>query len=137
MSNRPTGITILAILALLGGLYLLFIGGFSTIIGPMMGQEMTTQTDDATAMAVGGAMTIMGIGLLAVGIFQLVAAYGLFTLKSWAWMLMVIMQVLSLIMNGFRLAGPDKSPAIVAIVVAAAIMYYLFRPNVKQAFGRT
>lgn len=137
MSNRPTGITILAILALIGGLYLLFIGGFSTVIGPMVGLEMTTQTDDATAMAVGGAMTIMGIGTLVVGIFQLVAAYGLFTLKSWAWILMVIMQVLSLIMNGFKLTAPDKTPAVVAVVIAAVILYYLFRPTVKQAFGRT
>jgi len=137
MSNRPTGITILAILALLGGLYLLFMGGFSTILGPMVGQEMTAQTDDATAMAVGGAMTVMGIGMLAIGVFQLVAAYGLFTLKSWAWMLMVITQVLSLIMHGFSLTAPDKTPAVVAIVIAAAILYYLFRPNVKQAFGRT
>lgn len=137
MSERPTGVTILAVLALIGGLLNLFFGGFEALMGPMVGEQMVEQTGDASTAAFGGAMAIMGIGLLIVGVLQLVVAFGLFTLKGWAWMLAVVLQVIAVIINALKLGGENMLPAAIAILISAGILYYLFRPNVKQAFGRS
>ena len=136
MTQRPTGITILAVLAVIGGLLSLFFGGFMALIGPGMSVEMATQSDDPMAPAVGGFMAVVGVALLLHGVLQLVTAYGLFTLKGWAWMLAVIVQVFSLVVNGLQLFQGQVGGAVVAILIAAGILYYLFRPHVKQAFGR-
>lgn len=136
MAERPTGVTILAILALIGGLFSLFFGGFETIFGPMVSQEAVKQTGDESMAAAGGLIAIMGIGFLIHGVIQLIVAIGLFTLKGWAWVLAVIAQVLSLVLNGLNLTGGQMTGPVVGILIAAGILYYLFRPHVKQAFGR-
>lgn len=136
MAERPTGVTILAILALIGGLFSLFFGGFETIFGPMVSQEAVKQTGDESTAAAGGLIAIMGIGFLIHGVIQLIVAFGLFTLKGWAWVLAVIAQVLSLVLNGLNLTGGQMTGPVVGILIAAGILYYLFRPHVKQAFGR-
>ena len=136
MSERPTGITILAVLAVIGGIISLFFGGFMAFLGPPMGVEMTKETDEALGAAFGGAMMAMGIAFVVHGLLQLVTAYGLFTLKGWAWLLAVVMQVLSLVLNGIQLFRGEVGGAVIAVVIAGGILYYLFRPHVKQAFGR-
>ena len=136
MSERPTGVTILAVLAVIGGLISLFFGGFTAILGPAVGVEMATQTDDPLAPAVGGLMLAMGIAFVVHGLLQLVTAYGLFTLKGWAWVLAVAMQVLSLVLNGVQVFRGQLGGAVIAILIAGGILYYLFRPHVKRPFGR-
>ena len=137
MSQRPTGVTVLAVLALIGGLIMVFFGGFEAMLGPMLGEEMARQSGEAADAAVGGVMAFMGVGFLVVGIVQLVTAYGLFTLKSWAWMLAVVLQFIALVMNGLQLTGDKMGAAVISMLIAIGILYYLFRPHVKQAFGRS
>lgn len=136
MSKRPTGITILATLVLLGGLMSLFFGGFEAVLGPMVQDEIYKQTSDAAAASTGGAMAIMGVGLFVIGLIQVITALGLFMLKGWAWIVAALMQVLSIIMNGLQAVNMQVPGSIVAVLVSAGILYYLFRPNVKTAFGR-
>jgi uncharacterized membrane protein (DUF2068 family) len=136
MSQRPTGITILAVLAVIGGLISLFFGGFVAFLGPHVGVEMTEQTGDAAGSAYGGLMTLMGVGFLAHGLLQFVTAYGLFTLKRWAWLLAVIMQLVSLVLDGIQGLRGQVSGSVIAALIAAGILYYLFRPHVKRSFGR-
>jgi hypothetical protein len=121
MRERPTGITILAILAaisgvlsLLGGLALFGLGGLGLGAG---------------SAALAGLATISGVVLLALGIAYLALAYGFWTLKPWAWM------VLNAVMSGDIVAG--LTGGIISIVISAIILYYLFQPSVKAAFGRS
>ena len=136
MSERPTGVTILAVLAVIGGLIALSFGGFMAFLGPAVGVEMTKQTSDASAAAYGGMMAFLGIAFVVQGLIQLVTAYGLFTLKGWAWLLAVVMQVFSLALNGIQLFRGQIGGAVIGVLIAAGILYYLFRPHVKRAFGR-
>ncbi len=136
MSQRPTGVTILAVLAVIGGILSLFFGGFMAFLGPAVGQEMAEQDGEAYGAEFGGLMMAMGIAFVVHGLLQLVTAYGLFTLKAWAWLLAVVMQVLSLVLNGIQLFRGEVGGAVIAVVIAGGILYYLFRPHVKQAFGR-
>ena len=136
MPERPTGVTILAVLAVIGGLISLCFGGFMAFLGPAVGVGMTQQTGAAVGAAYGGLMAAMGIAFVIHGLLQLVTAYGLFTLKGWAWLLAVAMQVLSLVLNGIQIFRGQVGGAVIAILIAGGILYYLFRPHVQQAFGR-
>ena len=137
MSERPIGVTILAVLAVIGGLINLAFGGFMTFMGPALGAEMASQSADTTASyALGGAMAALGIGLAILGLLYLVTAYGLFTLKSWAWMLAVVVQIVSAVANGVQFINGYAAGSLGAVLIAIAILFYLFRPHVKAAFGR-
>lgn len=137
MSERPTGITILAVLAVIGGLLSLALGGFMAFMGPAVGVEMTEQTGEASAAAYGSLMMVMGIAFALHGVVQLITAYGLFTLKGWAWVLAVAMQAVSIVLNGIQLFRGQVGSSVIAVAIAVGILYYLFRPHVKRAFGRS
>lgn len=116
---RPTGITILAVLAaieavfgLLGGFGLLFVG----------------------TLGLGGA-TLLGIALLALAGLGIAFAYGAWTLQPWAWPLGVAFAGFGVITN---LLGILNNPlgSIVGIAIAGAILYYLNQPGIKSLFGR-
>jgi hypothetical protein len=128
-TGRPTGITILAVLAaiagvfaLLGGLTLLVSGGF---IGAATGSG-----------ALGGLATLVGAVLIVSGAASLFFAWGAWGLQPWAWTLGVIIQAVNIVIGLFQLIN-GSTGALLSIVIAGAITYYLFRPEIKGAFGRT
>ena len=122
--NRPFGITVIAILALLGGLFglcwpiMIFTG--STFLGPIFG-------------TVG---VIAGIFLIVGPILQLIFAYGAFKLSSWAWYLGLIstgLTVIGVVINLFD--GASFWSAVWGSIWSIIIFVYLLTPGVRQAFG--
>jgi hypothetical protein len=132
-AERPTGVTILAILAaiggvfgLLGGIVLLGAGGLAAGGGQA---------------ALGGLAAIFGLLALVLGVLNLALAYGFWTLKPWAWPLGVGLQIASLVITAITilLSGDivgGITSSIIGIVISVIILYYLFQPHVKAAFGR-
>lgn len=127
--ERPTGVTILAVLAIIGGLFgllagvgLLFLGGLGATVDGGLG---------ALVMIIGG-------GILVVAVLELAFGFGAWTLKPWAWTLGVASQVLSLILAiaSIVFLGSSITSQIVGIIISVAILYYLFTPPIKAAFGR-
>jgi hypothetical protein len=127
--TRPTGITVLAILAAIGGVFAL-LGGLALIgLGGL-----------ASASGVGGFAVIIGLLLLVLGVLQLVLAYGFWGLKPWAWTLGVGLQVASVVLSLLQFlnnTGGGITSLIISIVISGVILYYLFQPHVKAAFGRS
>jgi len=122
--KRPFGITVIAILALLGGLFglcwpiMIFTG--STFLGPIFG-------------TVG---VIAGIFLIVGPILQLIFAYGAFKLSSWAWYLGLIstgLTVIGVVINLFD--GASFWSAVWGSIWSIIIFVYLLTPGVRQAFG--
>jgi hypothetical protein len=122
--KRPFGVTVIAILALLGGLFglcwpiLVFMG--SSLFGGILG-------------TVG---TFAGIFLIIGPILQLIFAFGAFGLKRWAWYLGLIasgITVLGVIINLF--SGGGFFSAIWGSTISVIIFIYLLTPKVKAAFG--
>ena len=137
MQQRPTGITILAILAALGGL--LGLMGVCTLlgVGGLLGGALAAGGAAGAGALVGGLSILFSLYSIAVCILDLVFAYGAWYLKPWAWMLGIISQGLSLLQNLINIFnGESFFGQLIGILISGAILYYLFTPEVKRAFGR-
>ncbi|HET7581385.1 MAG TPA: DUF2127 domain-containing protein [Candidatus Limnocylindria bacterium] len=127
--QRPTGITVLAILSFIGGVLAIFAGlalvGLSGAIA-------------AAAGGGGGLATILGLLLLVFGVLELILGYGFWTLKPWAWSMGVALQAAGIVLDVIQFInnGSQLVSVIISIAISAAIIWYLFQPHVKAAFGR-
>lgn len=126
---RPTGVTILAVIAAIGG-----------VVGLLAGAALMGFGGLAVGAGGGflaGFMTIFGLVVLAQAVLLLAFAYGAWTLQPWGWTLGIVGVVIGLIINAlYILNGSEIGSQIVSIAISAVILYYLFTPAVKQAFGR-
>ena len=126
-TDRPTGITILAVLAAIGGVFSI-LGGIA-LVG--LGGALATG-------GLGGMAALVGFLVLILGVLYLVLAYGFWTLQPWAWLLGVGLQAASIVLTLIQLIGGTSNivSAVISIAISAAILYYLYQPHVKAAFGR-
>jgi len=135
--QRPTGITILAVLAIIGGLFSLF-GGCTVVAGGALIGAMGAQAGVNGAAAGGGLLSVYGIVILAIAVADIVFGIGAWTLKPWAWMLGLVLQGLNVvvalvsIVAGWSTFGGQ----IIGLAINAVIIYYLMTPDVKKVFGR-
>jgi Predicted membrane protein (DUF2127) len=127
--QRPTGITVLAILAAIGGVFGI-LGGLALI---------SVGTVVATSSGLGGLAAVLGLIALAYGILSLVLAYGFWTLQPWAWTLGVGLEVAGIVINVLQYINNSSAlgGTIFSIAINAIVLWYLYQPNVKAAFGRT
>jgi uncharacterized membrane protein HdeD (DUF308 family) len=108
--HRPLGVTVIAILTVIAGVAFAAIG--------------------AILLAVG-----IGFALVALAIAYFVMAYGLWKGKRWAWTITLILSVIGII-SGIASIAVGNTGAIFHVIITAAIIYYLYRPNVKAFFGK-
>ncbi len=118
MAKRPFLITLIGVLYLLMGLSMIA-GGIGVAF-----LDLSVLDPDMA-----GAGAVIGGGVLVFGIILLIIAYGF--LKGWSimWYLGVIFSALGALGSLFAL--PE---AIFMLVINAVILYYLFRPQVKNFF---
>jgi hypothetical protein len=135
--QRPTGITILAILAIVGGLFLI-LGGCGVVAGGALLGAAGAQAGVGEVAAGGGLLTVYGIVLLVIAVADIVFGIGAWTLKPWAWMLGLVLQGINVvvaivsIIAGWSTFGSQ----IIGLAINAVIIYYLMTPDVKKVFGR-
>jgi hypothetical protein len=132
--QRPTGVTILAILALIGGVFGI-IAGLLLIAG---GAFVGAVTESA---GIAGLGFIIGILTLLGAVLELAFFFGAWSAKAWGWALGVIaalwsigVGVIGAVLGGDIVAGLMGN--LISFVIAGVILYYLNTPAVKQYFGR-
>ena len=120
---RPTGITILAILAGIGGVFGL-LGGFGVLF---VGGAVAS-----------GAVMILGLCALAYAALLIAFAYGAWTLQPWGWALGVAVAIFGIVVALLQvvLGGSSIFSQIISIAIDGAILYYLNQPAIKSLFGR-
>lgn len=134
--ERPIGVTVLGVLALVSGLWrvlkaLVWFGVGGAIAG------ITFLAHPVAGAVVGGMALLFGGLALLMGICSLIFAYGTFTLKPWARTLGVWTHGGILVWSILAVLGPGMfSERWVDIAVSGVILYYLTRPEIKQAFGK-
>ncbi len=136
--ERPLGVTILAILAMISGI-LTIIGGIAFIsLGPLLSMAAHRGAGAALALSfIAPFGTALGAVFVVIGIISLIVGWGLWKGSSWAWYLSVILLAISLISSvaQMALAPVMAGGGIVSIIIDVVILYYLFRPHVKEFFG--
>ena len=158
ITNRPLGVTIISILAILSAIMLLF-GGIGLIgAGAFFSIASTETTNNPESFQsfgpfIGIGFIVLGVILLAVGIGYLTMSYGLLKGKGWAWTITIVLTIISIIIqiiSGFTnsifaasLTDDTNSVAsgligqITGIAINVIILYYLYRPHVKAFFGKS
>jgi hypothetical protein len=123
--SRPTGITVLSILAALAGTFAL-VGSIALfVVGTVAGG------------GVGGAVVASGIAALAFAVLSLVVAYGLWDLRPWAPWACVVAQLVGVLRAALAFAADGASlPITLAILAAhAAAIWYISRADIREAFA--
>ncbi|MDY7015809.1 MAG: hypothetical protein SVX43_19880 [Cyanobacteriota bacterium] len=136
--KRPTSVTIIAILQVISGIFnlvdcffWLLIGG----VGGAIGLAIGGQGGAALAAIFGGLFIIFASVSLGLGLMSFVLSLGLLQLRGWAWIGTVIVHVIALMMEVTKLLGSGGVAVnYLTVGFAIAILYYLMRPEVKQAF---
>jgi hypothetical protein len=137
--QRPTEVTIVAILIIIGGILFLLAGIGTITIGALFFQ----------GIIFGLVFIIIGAILSAVGIGYLVVSYGLLKGKRWSWTITVVLLVIgiginvaSIVFGSFAINMDIVSfltangGSFVSLAISVAILYYLYRPNIKSYFGK-
>jgi hypothetical protein len=144
--NRPTGVTILGWIAVVFGV----IGLIGSIMGiiAMIG-VMALSAGIAGSGAVAGGAYLAGSAFLVIALLiwtavlcavEIAFGVGALQLKPWAWTLgtiwtwiSVVTSVLSVVIN----RGSGIFSMLLNVVVAIAILYYLYTDEVRAAFGKS
>ena len=139
--HRPTILTILAALSIIGGVLSILIG-LVALTGGGLAELSGSLRGSATTDAVGALLFVVGVAALVGGIISLLFGIGTLEGRHWAWTLGIASQILSLI--GALLAiitggihgniGSAIAHNIVNILIALAILYYLNTPAVRAYF---
>jgi hypothetical protein len=135
IKKRPLGITIISILFIIGGIF--------SLIGLLSG--------------------LQGVVSFAFGILYIIVGWGLWKGKRWSWLAFIILTILGVIMSIISIAFIYMSPGAIqqqqqqlpgnnsryslalgfAIIISIEIgislllIYYFYRPYVKEFFGKS
>jgi hypothetical protein len=135
--KRPVGVTILAVIAIIYGILSLLLA----LLGLLGSALLASGTYGASVHYSAGTLAYATISDALLGILYLAFGIGAFTLKGWAWtagvvalLLDILRNIVSVFVRGFS-ASAIVVP-IITIVIALVLLWYLFRPNVRAAFGK-
>ncbi|MGA8484299.1 MAG: hypothetical protein WB706_07855 [Nitrososphaeraceae archaeon] len=157
--ERPLGVTVIAILVVIGGIMSLFGGISLVIVGALLS---TSFTDVSTTSPIIGSLfgvlsAALGAVLLVVGVGYVIMSYGLLKGKGWAWTITIILTLIGIAINIIsaitggvsnistinNMNGDANSfiygivGSVIGIAISVAIIYYLYRPQVKLFFDKT
>ena len=129
--HRPTGITIIAVLMIIGGIVLLFTG-----ITPLFLGSLISIDSDSSTSELGFLIAIGGLVLVGLGIASLVVSWGLLKGKRWARTITLIISIIAIIIAIISLVSSEDLIHIIEIIVYGIIIYYLYTKKVKLFFGK-
>ena len=157
--DRPLGVTVIAILIVIGGIMSLF-GGITLIV---VAAILSTSLNDLSTSSpilgsfFGALSAAFGAVLLVIGVGYIIMTYGLLKGKGWAWTITILLTLIGIAINIIsaitggvsnlstinNMNGGTNSFAygivgsVIGIAISAVIIYYLYRPHVKLFFGRS
>jgi hypothetical protein len=139
--QRPTGITVLAILYFVSGGLSFATSCFAMVVGSWLTATAVRPGSVPALLAPGAAYRgehAFWLGLIGTGasLFKLVAAAGLWTLQPWAWRLALIGGALKLVTHLLAVTRGAITPAgVVGALGNVAALVYLFTPHVRRALS--
>lgn len=137
--ERPLGVTIISIILAIQGIFELIIGIIAIVAVFALGHAAATHGHAVVRTVVDTFGGILGGISIIVGILTLIFAWGLWTLKRWAFWLTIVIEVISLIRHLLDFVHSNNSTGIVGLVIGIALpviilLYFLVDPYVRRAF---
>jgi hypothetical protein len=122
--RRPLGVKMIAGLAAFRGV----IGLWAAIA--VVGVLSSFGADD---------FSVLDLAWLIIAAVFLAFAIGVWRLKGWAWTLGVALTAGSMLLEVFGLLteGQALAGTLISMAISAVILFLLFKPDVRAAFGRT
>lgn len=123
-SDKPLGITLIAIIFIIAGVAFIGVGGIFLVAFQMLwGMLVTIPVIGPMVAPMGALLTpytaILGIVLIVIAVLYIIAAVGCFMLKPW----------------GHTLALIGSIPAII-VILGIIFLWYLTLDDTKTAFGK-
>jgi hypothetical protein len=129
--HRPTGITIISILMIIGGIILLFTGITPLFLGPLISIDSDSSTSE-----LGLLITIGGLVLVGLGIASIIVSWGLLKGKRWARTITLIISIIAIIFAIVSLVSNGDLVHVIPVIIYGIIIYYMFTDKVKLFFGK-
>jgi len=140
--ERPTGVTVLAVLSYIGCGLLVIFAICSVVFSSFIAALLKDNPMGGTIAA--GVGVVSAVLFLCIALFAAALGWGLWNLKNWA-------RIVTLVITGIRILLGSYSAiysllhfnvlALVFIIIVVGIngliFWYLLQPDVKQAFGTT
>jgi hypothetical protein len=138
-TQRPTDVTVIAILQILDGLWGLASGcallaGGGALTALIL--HFATEAPQWVGGVLGGAVAVVGLVLVLFAVLDFILAWGIWRLRRWAWWLTMITSVLSILGSLGTLAGGNLT-SIPAVALDGLTVVLLLTSSVRQAFGLT
>lgn len=138
--ERPTGVTILAVLYFIGAAFLGLCGILFIVGGSMLSGLAQSGGPGSALFAMGGA--VVGGIFLVLALLDLAIGIGFIKLQNWARVLAIVLIAIGVLFGLLSLAGMLAHFMLFVLVfrliflaIEIWILLYLFKPHVKQAFG--
>lgn len=145
--QRPTGVTVLAVLDFIGAAFwlLMAVGGFlgATFLGAIISQAAARSGGGTIGAGLGAAIgVVLGIFGLIFGGIAILMGWGMWSLKEWARILQIVFagigacfQALGILTSLLHFHIFAMMWNVVWLAINAFIIYYLIQPQVKAAFA--
>jgi len=122
LNQRPNGVTALAILEVSLGV-LLFTGFMFAFFPTLIATHLHFRP-------------IAGTVLLLLATVDFILAYSVWTGRSWAWTIALIVAFVGIIFSGFMLFIRPALGGMASLIIEILILCYLLQPKVQRYFGR-
>ncbi len=130
--ERPLGVTILAVLSIIGGVFFLLIGIAATALGAVFASAIASSMPGFPAALA----AIVGLAVIVIGVIDIIIGWGLWKGAGWAWWLTVIFSGLGAIFSLLSIIGGNVG-SVIGLIINSVIVYYFLKPHVKAFFGVT
>ncbi|MGH9742256.1 MAG: hypothetical protein ACRD51_07870 [Candidatus Acidiferrum sp.] len=138
--ERPTGVTILAVLYFFGAAF----SALAALIFFAGGSMLSSMAGPAAGMFLSMGGVVLGAIFIGIAILDVAIAVGFLKLQNWARIVAIVFTGLALLRAAFSLLTLflhfHVFGIMITFILAAIeiwILVYLFKPHVKQAFGAT
>jgi hypothetical protein len=116
MAGRPMGVTLIAILQLLQAL----VGAFFAVLMVMAAMVLGP---------LGMIALIIGFVFLIIAIIGFILFYGLWTVKGWAWIWTLILNIITILLDVYQM-----NIVSIGFILSLIIVLYLLVPSTRAAF---
>ena len=138
--QRPTGVTILAVLYFLGAACFLLVGLLSFVGGSLLAGLAHSGGPGSAIFAMGG--VIIGVVCVLFAVLDFAIGMGFIKLQNWARVTAIVLTAIGIIFGLLGLLNVVMHMVIFSIIwqliilaIYIWILLYLLKPHVKQAFG--